>query len=720
MTSRDDIERLASAVDLPVERTEVVAVSLSRYLTDRKAPLANGSPYLMKALADYAATDLPDVAPISVEGAQDARRPTPSSVLKRHGYSPEQVRSEYLEQQQRHGERVTLRPELLVELIPTPFWRVVDLLVEEGPAVAGRRIEALLDREVQRELPATRARPDGGPVSQAHLNNLSSQIRRLLEVLVEIRTREVVPSLDQWVVRPQLKFVRAKVEEATDSTSPPLTLLRYVLQELNSEITGILRCPSAEQADCIRAGLSSRQMTGLFLRLRSRALLSSLATVGMRVGALTRLTVDDLSRTRPRNSGELGSALALRPGKSLSAEKVRFKPIPEGLLDVIEAHLAFLELYFDCPLPGDNPLFMASLTRPTVALSSHAIGNQVGRSQRRTHRLKDGRTSEYVSPPLLPRTGSENGYSAHTVRGAVAQMIRSRAGACWLELNRDHLGDERLAADPLLQSMLADVLLDHSVSLDLLGYGGASKERDRERLSGIATELTWALLSTDAGARKVPDAKGFRAAVHQRLAAESELARVTREIDEILEASRNGMKSDAALIEIQARTHREKRVREQLGEIKIEINEIRHNRARQVPIPDDQPLVCVDLDQIEKELAGGVGGYERRRYKAVRDWITPGELAQILGVGSATVRRWLDGRLPRHIVPWDVENLPIDDSLGHKRRRLIAGGLNQALFDTELKREKLAETLARWPKGWTQEGMQTPLDRSNNQPSSDQ
>jgi hypothetical protein len=70
-------------------------------------------------------------------------------------------------------------------------------------------------------------------------------------------------------------------------------------------------------------------------------------------------------------------------------------------------------------------------------------------------------------------------------------------------------------------------------------------------------------------------------------------------------------------------------------------------------------------------------------------------------MGDASIRRWINGRFPRNLQPWDPENPPIDATYGPKRKRLMVSGFNDGLFPSELAKEKLAETLARWPEGWS-------------------
>ena len=55
--------------------------------------------------------------------------------------------------------------------------------------------------------------------------------------------------------------------------------------------------------------------------------------------------------------------------------------------------------------------------------------------------------------------------------------------------------------------------------------------------------------------------------------------------------------------------------------------------------------------------------------------------------------------------------MPVDDSLGMNYRRIWVPGVNDAFWRTRVRREALAQILARWPseQGWTtKDGQPTP------------
>ena len=180
-----------------------------------------------------------------------------------------------------------------------------------------------------------------------------------------------------------------------------------------------------------------------------------------------------------------------------------------------------------------------------------------------------------------------------------------------------------------------------------------------------------------------------------------ELARIEQVTADTRRRLRTGeVPLDRGLFALEDLHDEERRVREQLGEIGEQLRSLR-DPQRFLPLDEEEKLVSVDLDVIERNELGGNTDYDRRRHKPVRDWITPKELAQILDMGDASIRRWINGKFPRNFQPWDRDKPPIDASFGPKRKRLMVSGFNDGLFPSELAKEKLAETLARWPEGWS-------------------
>ena len=367
----------------------------------------------------------------------------------------------------------------------------------------------------------------------------------------------------------------------------------------------------------------------------------------------------------------------------------------------LKIYLAYIEACLGSPLSPDSPLLISSLKRTDRALTDKAIRAHLGQRIPRTVTDASGDTRTTYSTPMLPRPDGEGGYAPHTLRAANVQMIRSEEGAAWLRENRGKWRDTRLAVGDIAVPMISEALVDHAIAADSMGYAGGKKGLDRERLSGYGTEITWALLTTDAGARKVPDVEAFRSALRQRLSVEANLDRLDRVTRDTVDKTQSGdLALEKGFLAFQRLRDEENRAREDLAVVKEQVERLRDPRNF-VALDDDLEMPSIDLDEIETEVLGGRTEYEQRRFEPVRDWITPKELGEILDRGEVTIRRWLKGSFPRGIQPWDPERPPVDESFGPKRRKIMVAGLNQALFPSELAKEKLAETLARWPEGWS-------------------
>jgi hypothetical protein len=124
-------------------------------------------------------------------------------------------------------------------------------------------------------------------------------------------------------------------------------------------------------------------------------------------------------------------------------------------------------------------------------------------------------------------------------------------------------------------------------------------------------------------------------------------------------------------------------------------------------------LPTVDLDALER---GEVERESQRTLARVREYLTVREVGEIHGVSEATARRWVNGETlphkdgdPRN--PWDRHAIPVDNSLGPKRRRIYADAINRGFFDTEAKRQLRDELLASWPRGWSRKHASFPLPR---------
>lgn len=482
-----------------------------------------------------------------------------------------------------------------------------------------------------------------------------------------------------------------------------MRLVRQALAGLDEEIERKLGVPIDGQLKRLEELEPERiRSLGVFRELRDRVTLGLLASVGMRVGALVRLNMGDVAFKHRCPDGSIRPSIALRPQKTLPDHEVRQKPIAEGLALRIAVYQAFVERAIPGGLAPENPLLVRSFTDSSLRLGETAIGNRIG-----------GLNTNGVWHPGLLLRGDKCGYSPHTLRACCTQICASLPASKWIEANRRHLDPRAEITTSRLQSMIGDALTDHEISLDSMGYFGGKKEEDRERLSMYGTQVTWAVLTTDIGARKVPDAERFRAVVRQLAVFESEEGRIKGERTKLQNAALAGRTRDSGrdVLLLSSLTTELEEIREQIRDLESEKEDLKVNPDRLIAVDDSlDELPELDLETIEHEMVGG-GTRTARRNSAstVRDWITPAEFAEILGIGGATIRRWLAGFLPRGSSPWSPSLSPVDDSLGKRRRRLAVTRLNPSYFDTQEKLDRLNEIQAQYPKGWSKAQNEAPL-----------
>ena len=292
-----------------------------------------------------------------------------------------------------------------------------------------------------------------------------------------------------------------------------------------------------------------------------------------------------------------------------------------------------------------------------------------------------------------------------------------------MQLLRDHAKDycEEIGLTATSQE-LAECLVDHDdIPGDQFGYFGLNSKLGRERFSRHAVCITWQVLSTDRGARRRPDTTAIRNAQRALEQRKRNLLELQDNHDEALQVPPCPEKVTVEdlwrLGERQARAQQlaveERRVSAAVRELELEIQALKVDRRRWAEIPDDvepgnvPPVreALLQLDQPDRW-----GRPERRR-----EYLTVAEIARIKGVGCATARRWCNGETlphpdgdPRN--PWDSGQIPIDDSLGVKRRRILVDRLKPAFFGSESERRLRDELLAQWPQGWSREHARAPLD----------
>jgi len=166
-------------------------------------------------------------------------------------------------------------------------------------------------------------------------------------------------------------------------------------------------------------------------------------------------------------------------------------------------------------------------------------------------------------------------------------------------------------------------------------------------------------------------------------------ARRARDVDVLVDVVARQM--DAARL-----VERERRLREALNDVNADIAALRSDPRRLVVVPDDAApdTARVDPDLVELEEDGSryVGG---RRTLRRRNTLTPAELAAVLDVSVATVKRWLNGQGLRDgdpMRPWSSDDIPVE-RVSERRRYILVDRINPVLL-TEERRLRIERLLA--------------------------
>ena len=308
-----------------IKHRDGIALALSRFLgTTNSVAIA----CLMPMLEHMSRTPLRGE---STRQPVSSSRAHPETTLRRLGMSMEKLHNEFAQLKRFDGDQARLDDAVLFAMVPPPYWIIIDQLIDDGPSVTARRLDVSIHRQAEQLVPPTTARPEGGLISKGTLSKRVQAVRRFLSCLAVLNTRIPELGLDGWVQIPKIDLDDLpNPEEVTVTTAPDLRLLRTTLADLDSRIESALKRPPDEQIEAIQQHPNPARLS-IFRLLQRRVELSLLCTVGMRVGALVRLKVQDIEPTRQRAGGGAGPAIALRPRKTVKRHAVRHKPIPQGL-----------------------------------------------------------------------------------------------------------------------------------------------------------------------------------------------------------------------------------------------------------------------------------------------------------------------------------------------------------------------------------------------------
>jgi integrase len=676
---------------------------------------------LSRLVGEYGSNRSPDLsiarrALIYYDAAPNQPRPemlekSYGSTIAALGTTRAALRAEWVELRLRDHAGARFGRHVLEALFPQYLWHILARMVTDGPRQAAEKIESALYIYSHRSVTPSRGRPEGGRLSSETVTQVATMYRRITKTLVVLRGLEdPCRALGPWVMQPPI--VTPSVPPVyTDRSAPPVALVRSVLHRLDGEVKRRLRCTHDDELAALDA-LSSYALAGLWRVAKSRAILSLLALVGMRVGALSALRLRDYDRRHRFPDGTAGPAIALRPGKTMHAEAVRWKGLGQKearSLDLLIRLAERLHTEFDGdkvlakrrPMVANPFIFPGSIQRleenPCIVSMSTLLGGS--RTQR----------------PLLPRFTPDEieadpsrgylGYSAHRLRHFAAQQIEIAA-------------QERLDAEGVWHvrgETVAEAVLDHRIEADTLGYKDINSERGRETWSRFGV---LALADRMWSPVKVPDERAFTSAVRRRLALEEALRRAAADLgDAQSKALRRGEQaSQQDVLALIAKMGKEKALANERRRAEDDCRRLREDRSTWLTLDGAVPsdAAIVDLDAREQEICGG-GRRVPIRMVQVRDWITVTEVGTLFGTSVATARRWVNGEVtpnraghPRN--PWERDAVPVDSSRGLKRRRIWVGGISRGALSEE-QHQALFEILARWPieANWAPEDREAPL-----------
>lgn len=294
----------------PDELEALVAVVFSRFIVEYRERQGEDIYLMRRALLFYESA--PD-APTRPAGGSK----TPFIQL---GTERSVLREEW--EELRHRARALARfPASVIEvLFPREYWGLLGRAIEDGPGEFAARSEAALHAYSRRTVRPTRARPEGGRLTLATVSNLTWCFRRIARTLVDLRGLEhPSPLLERWTQAPPIQ-PPSVAPNTTDRSAPPLRLVRRVLHELDVDIKRRLGCIDGDELAAIAAmSDTALRETAVFHRVKNRAVLALLATVGMRVRALAEMRFSDYDPAHrfPDENGTVGPAIRIRPAKSL-------------------------------------------------------------------------------------------------------------------------------------------------------------------------------------------------------------------------------------------------------------------------------------------------------------------------------------------------------------------------------------------------------------------
>jgi hypothetical protein len=660
------------------------------------------------------------------------------------------------------AERKVLPDGLLDALLPTEYWPLLVALIEEGPKLVERRLNAWLhDWAADKK--------ESSVASQRTLllrlfHECSNQAEALPESFSEWKAYE--PSLIRPVGtdrtprrpgNPSLREVRVAVHSLVQRVlEEAARLAGHETVSLDELLRVVHEIPAHK--------LQAKRNASFFSLIRNWVLLHTLWVTQARIESLEALTIGDLG-VMSTGAGR-GPTLAHRPRKNHPAEFVSPKPLTPLALYPLQVLEAIRERIHGEALPADWPLLPRSFSRQSEPLGKQTIGKLIaggverattgtraerypvdgmrqaialeettarreGREPRqcgwfevseggevrsfwldtrvtndRRRHLEDSSNPIWVGTvkALLPMNGNPyEGWNPHSLRKTGSQ-----------ELDTPKVTDYLTQQDfPYPQRWLSEVIHDHKRLDGTTATSSAYKgNRDvLDKVAAMAVEVLAELLYGNLGARMVIDGKRYAQALREHQALEAQATSLRAKRKELREKTRAGsMTLEQQAVEFDELMESMDLVNQHLTDVAAEIEKIETGDPRfKVALPDhlSGDHQSVDLAEIRARVLGVDEAQPLKRGRApVRDWITGTELATLGGVSPKTARTWLRDESP--VSPTSIQvfltKRPPVIALAPGRRVIPIEFLNPAWLDQGPSRRALLERIVKdWPaeNKWT-------------------
>lgn len=607
----------------------------------------------------------------SLEPAPDPTLPATYSetpaILRRLGMTLQQLDDAWRLARTRDRIHATLMAEVIAELFGPKIALMVARVIVWGPGETQDRLEVALALESQRLV--TMGPRKGQPVSAGAVEALQTALRKLMSVLVELRTAGYPsPLLNAWQTLPKPVDLNrlGAVPALLDRSAPPLIVVRRALTMIEREIGQRKRSKDLQPT--------------LSTHLRDRALIGILACHGTRVTALLAQRVCDYDREHVFPDREVGPAVRIYPGKSVSAALPRWKALPDELADWLDEWIEFAGI--------------ADLPEQPLWIGRRGLGGRPkqGRPRRPSQAPMYANSVDAMLRRRLLRAGADRPYSPHTFRHLADQLAQS-AGA-------DYLDEHPEGLRHISPGVFGDALLDHVVSSDRLGYLDVQDERGRERWARRAALGVWEYVRGDRGARKGLDVERIEVARNRRDELLAEVTAIEQAVAGIREQRRglraralessDDLGADEMLKVILQLSELDDLLDEDLGRRDVIVtslaqaeSELAAARAAKIPLADDfNDDVQANCEPDQQACAEPVVEF-------VRDWITVPEAALAFNVAAVTMRRWFRGQMPHPEGdprnPWQPSEVDeVIERHGPHKRRLIVSRLDRSRIAPEV------------------------------------